>query len=369
MKILILGASGFVGRNLAAHLRSEPNCDMYLFDRRNSDADLIRWLSVADVIFHLAGINRPNDLSEYETGNVGFTERVCNGLIGLGRSPKIVFSSSIQAALDNPYGASKRRAEQVLQRFSCRSGAPVRLYRLNNLFGKWCRPNYNSVTATLCNNIANDLPIQVSNPRNEITLSYIDDVVAAFMHDLRGTGDSQFPSEMAIPSRCITLGELTGRIQSFHELRHSLTLADFSDDFNRALYATYVSYLRPELLNHGLEIKSDERGSLAEFIKSKYSGQIFVSRTRPGVTRGNHYHHTKVEKFLVVEGEALIRMRSIEGGSIQEYPVSGEVLQIVDIPPGVTHSIANIGSTEMLTLFWASEIFDPDRPDTYYLPV
>jgi UDP-2-acetamido-2,6-beta-L-arabino-hexul-4-ose reductase len=367
-KILITGGRGFLGRNLAVHLLERKDCETRIFDQENSVEDLKSWVLDADVIFHLAGINRPQNPIDFETGNAGLTELMCQFLQEGGRSPKIVFSSSIQAELDNPYGASKAKAENALRQYAAETGACVRIYRLKNLFGKWCRPNYNSVTATFCHNIANDLPIVVSDPARELELSYVDDVVAAFMSEIDGwqtTGEASAD----IQSYRIQLGDLAGRIQAFHEMRTTLTLPDFAEWFNRALYATYLSYVPPEARQHNLEIKSDARGSLAEFIKQEHFGQIFVSRTKPCVTRGNHYHHTKTEKFLVVEGNGLIRMRSIEGGPVSEYPVIGSAYQVINIPPGFTHSITNVGLGEMVTLFWSSEMFDPNRPDTYFLPV
>jgi UDP-2-acetamido-2,6-beta-L-arabino-hexul-4-ose reductase len=367
-RILITGGKGFLGRNLAAHLQDRRGFEITIVDREDSAESLNRLLTGADVIFHLAGENRPQNPKEFETGNAELTERLCQVLREHERRPKIVFSSSIQAALDNPYGVSKARAEDALRRFASESGASVRIYRLKNLFGKWCRPNYNSVTATLCNNIAKDLPISISDPAREVELSYVDDVAAAFVAEIDGV-QSQGEPGAEIPSYRIQLGDLAGRIQAFHEMATTLTLPDMSGWFDRALYATYLSYVPPGALEHNLEIRADDRGSLAEFIKQKSFGQIFVSRTMPGVTRGNHYHHTKTEKFFVVEGHGLIRMRAVEGGPIEEYFVTGSTYQVIDIPPGVTHSITNVGATEMVTLFWSSEMFDPNRPDTYYLPV
>lgn len=368
IRVLITGGGGFLGRNLVAHLRDRKDCDIMIFGREDSTEYLNRLLLEADIIFHLAGVNRPQNPVEFETGNAGLTVQICKLLREHGRSPKIVFSSSIQAELENSYGASKAKAEIALRHFASETGATVRIYRLKNLFGKWCRPNYNSVTATFCHNIANDLPIAISDPAREMELSYVDDVVAAFLAEIDKREGEQETS-VDIPVYRIQLGDLAGRVQAFHEMSSTLTLPDFSDWFNKALYATYLSYVPSEARLHSLEIKSDARGSLAEFIKQKSIGQIFVSRTKPGITRGNHYHHTKTEKFFVVEGDGLIRMRSIEGGPVQEYPVRGSEYQVIDIPPGFTHSITNVGADEMVTLFWSSEIFDPNRPDTYYLPV
>lgn len=362
--VLITGARGFLGRNLAAHLRSRTDCRLLLFDREDSRTDLTKWLSAADIVFHLAGVNRPDESDDYERENAGFTAELCDLLRAEGRAPKIVFASSIQVVLENPYGASKRKAEETLLGFGASSGACVRVYRLKNLFGKWCRPNYNSVTATFCHNIARELPIFISDPDCVVELSYVDDVVEAFLGELDRT---QQP--LTIRSETIRLGVLSERIRAFHQMRSTLKTPDFSDWFNRALYATYLSYVPEGGRQQDLAIRTDERGSLAEFIKSDHFGQIFVSRTVPGMTRGNHYHHTKTEKFLVVEGEGLIRMRALEGGPVDEYLVRGSEYRVVDIPPGMTHSITNVGSTEMVTLFWADEAFDPDRPDTYFLLV
>jgi UDP-2-acetamido-2,6-beta-L-arabino-hexul-4-ose reductase len=367
-RILITGGRGFLGRNLAAHLGERKDCATRIFDQEDSAQDLKSWVLGADVIFHLAGVNRPQDPIDFERGNAELTELLCQFLREGGRSPKIVFSSSIQAELDNPYGASKAKAESVLRQFFSDTGACVRIYRLKNLFGKWCRPNYNSVTATFCHNIANDLPISVSDPAREVELSYVDDVVAAFLSEIDGL-QTAGEAGAEIPTYKIQLGDLAGRIQAFHEMRNTLTLPDFAEWFNRALYATYLSHIPPAARQHNLEIRSDARGSLAEFIKQKHFGQIFVSRTKPGVTRGNHYHHTKTEKFFVVEGDGLIRMRAVEGGLVEEYSVTGSAYQVIDIPPGFTHSIKNVGKREMVTLFWSSELFNPDRLDTYFLPV
>jgi len=367
-RVLITGGLGFLGRNLAARLAEFKECSTLIFDREDTPADLERALLGADIVFHLAGINRPQSPDEFEAGNTGLTEQICRFLRENGRKPKIIFSSSIQAALDNPYGASKAKAEGALRNFSAECGACVRIYRLKNLFGKWCRPNYNSVAATFCNNIANELPISISDPSRAVELTYVDDVVDAFLSEIDNISTTGEAGQ-DIESYSIRLGDLAGRIQAFHEINETLTLPDFAERFNRALYATYLSYLPAVAREHDLDIKSDARGSLAEFIKQKHFGQVFVSRTVPGITRGNHYHHTKAEKFLVVEGSGLIRMRSIESGKVDEYPVTGSAYQVINIPPGFTHSITNVGIGEMVTLFWSSEVFNPNLPDTYFLPV
>lgn len=370
-KVVVLGSSGFLGRNLTARLTAISDLQVTGVDVDTLEDERDEALAVADVIFHLAGVNRPSDPGEFARVNRDFTVNLCRSLQLHARAPKIIFTSSIQAALDNPYGVSKREAEDVLLRFAAQSGATVRIYRLKNLFGKWSRPNYNSVVATFCHNIANDLPIQISDPNHAVELVYVDDVIDAFVGELGETTSAGacHVDCSAIPSHTITLGELARTIQSFRELRETLLAPDLSGPLNRELYGTYLSYVPDAGLETRLQIKRDQRGSLAEFLKSRTAGQIFVSRTLPGIVRGNHYHHTKTEKFFVVEGEGLLRMRQINSLQIVEYHLSGKDYQVVDIPPGYTHSIENIGKGEMVTIFWADEIFDPQRPDTYFLPV
>jgi UDP-2-acetamido-2,6-beta-L-arabino-hexul-4-ose reductase len=368
MKILVTGSAGFVGRNLCVALARMQDVELYAYDVDRSPSDLQAGLTNADAIFHLAGVNRPRTTDEFHVVNAGFTGEICRRLLASGRRPKIVLSSSVQAGLDNPYGTSKRAAEAAIRDYAQQSGATGVVYRLKNLFGKWCRPNYNSVTATFCHNIAHGLPIQISDPSNLVDLTYIDDVVAAFLGELTDARP-RFRMADPLPSHEISLGDLAALITGFRESRQTLRLPDFSQSFVRALHATYLSYLPADAFAYALPVKTDGRGTLAEWIKQPGLGQIFVSHTKPGITRGNHYHHTKVEKFLVVQGEATIRFRQIEGVQVVEYPVKGEEYKVVDIPPGYTHSIENVGSGDLVTLFWASEIFDPDRPDTLFDPV
>ena len=367
IQVLVLGADGFLGRNLAVSLKTLAGVQVASIDVHTPEAERDHALQQADVIFHLAGMNRPTHPDEFRKGNVELTAELCGKLRNFGRAPTLVFSSSIQAALDNPYGTSKREAEEVLLRFGADNGAAIRIYRLRNVFGKWCRPDYNSVVATFCHHIANDEGIQISDPARELELVYVDDVTQAFLNELSIPFASHAPPE--IPFFKITLGDLAGRIQSFHDMRHNLLAPDFAVPFNQQLYATYLSYGPDAARHQQLAVKSDQRGGLAEFIKSHHFGQIFISRTRPGITRGNHYHHTKTEKFFVVEGRGVIRMRPIQSSAVLEYRVRGEAFQVIDIPPGFTHSIENIGEGDLVTLFWADQIFDPDRPDTYFLPV
>ena len=369
VEVLVTGANEFIGRNVCAALHRRKDVRLRGHDLDDTAEELDATLQTADVVFHLAGVHRPRLVEEFETGNAGFTREICRRLEGFARTPKIVLSSSIQAELDNPYGASKRGAEQALRQFCERTGAAGVIHRLKNEFGKWCRPNYNSVTATFCHNTANGLPIQVSDPAHEVDLVYIDDVVSAFLAELDAPAEPGCRFADPLPSHRIALGELAARIEFFRDSRLTLLVPDFSDPFNRHLYATYLSYLGCSDFAYQLNVKSDDRGVLAEFEKSSHSGQIFVSRTRPGAIRGDHYHDTKTEKFMVVEGEGIIRFRRIGADRVIEYRVSGHQFRVVDIPPGYTHSIENVGDTEMVTLFWACEIFDSERSDTHFEPV
>jgi UDP-2-acetamido-2,6-beta-L-arabino-hexul-4-ose reductase len=369
--ILVTGAGGFLGTNLIVRLASAGRDEVICAYAATSADQLDEALRRCNVIFHLAGANRPVDPADFQKANCEFTAAICSRLRLIGNAPKIIFSSSVQAAIENPYGVSKRQAEQTLLHFGAETGAPIRIYRLRNIFGKWSRPGYNSVVATFCRNIAADQPIQISDPDRSIDLAYVDDVMEAFMKEAidLSTISTEIIGPEAIPSHTLTLGELAGTIQTFRDMRETLRIPDFSMTFNRRLYATYLSHVPEADRENRLSVRSDSRGSLAEFLKSTTIGQIFLSRTLPGVIRGNHYHHTKTEKFLVVAGEGLVRMRHILGNQISEYRLSGCNYQVLDIPPGFTHSIQNVGSEEMVTLFWASEIFDPDRPDTFYLSV
>jgi UDP-2-acetamido-2,6-beta-L-arabino-hexul-4-ose reductase len=366
--VIVTGAGGFVGRNICAELRLREDVELAEVDISDPPEKLDSALRKTDFIFHLAGVNRSKDPKEFEIGNAVLVADICRKLRKLERKPTIVLTSSIQADLDNPYGRSKRHGEAILERFSEETGASCIVYRLKNLFGKWCQPDYNSVTATFCHNIANDLPIQISNRERVIELTHIDDVVSVFLSELEDNR-SGFNFADPLPSKEITLGELADKIKFFKMSRKNLLLPDVQNEFENRLYSTYLSYLPDNSFEYGLDIKSDLRGSLAEFIKSPSLGQVFVSRTKPGVTRGDHYHHTKTEKFLVLVGMAIIRFRHIESDKVIEYKVCGEDYRVLDIPPAYTHSIENVGEGELVTLFWASEIFNPDRPDTYYQKV
>jgi UDP-2-acetamido-2,6-beta-L-arabino-hexul-4-ose reductase len=363
--VLVTGAQGFIGKHLVEALRRQPDTEVLEFHRGMELASLTVALARVSIIHHLAGVNRPLDPAEFETGNHGLTAELCRLLADRGYRPLIVYASTIQAALDNPYGLSKRQAEEELVRWAAAGGGRAVIFRLPNVFGKWCRPGYNSAVATFCHNIARDLPITVSDRARELELVYVDEVVASF---LAAENQPLPPGQnvaVAIPQTFrVTLGRIVDTLQAFRAMRGTLTVPDMGDGFNRRLYATYLSYLEQGNFAYALQQRSDPRGTLAEFVKQQGFGQIFVSRTLPGVTRGNHYHHTKTEKFLVLEGEAIVRFRSILGGELIEYPVTGRELRVVDIPPGYTHSIENVGRGELITLFWASEVFDPAAPDT-----
>lgn len=377
MKIVITGARGFIGRNLAAHLMPQGDVQIFGFDLGQPLQELAAALAEAELVFHLAGVNRPESMEEFTTGNVDFTAQVCEMLKQTRRPVPVVLSSSSQVERDNPYGRSKLQAEAVIKRYAEETGAPAIIYRLKNVFGKWCRPNYNSVVATFCYNIAHDLPITISDPARELELVHVDDVVQAFVSEVRGpkaeVRDGGVVYREVEPVYCVTLGVLAELIRSFRDMRETLVLPDLGDPFTRKLYGTYLSYLETDAFAYDLTQRCDPRGCLAEFIKSPSAGQIFISTTKPGVTRGGHYHHTKAEKFLVLQGEAVIRFRSIEGEDggqrteVIEYRVSGRDFRVVDIPPGHAHTITNIGEDELVTLFWASEIFDAERPDTFWM--
>lgn len=376
MNILVTGAKGFIGKNLVAQLKAQPERRVLEFDVDNSPADLAAAVAQADWVFHLAGVNRPRDEAEFQTGNVDLTAQLCQLLAARPQTHPVtlVLASSIQAELDNPYGRSKRQAEMVVAEYAAQTGGRVLIYRLKNVFGKWCRPNYNSVVATFCYNIARDLPISVSNPANVVDLIHIDDVVAHWLADIANPDGEVAPDgpvvyRAVMPSYTVTLERLAELIRSFRQIRQTLHVPDLSDEFTRKLYGTYLTYLETDQFAYDLTKRCDSRGCLAEFVKSPPFGQIFVSRTLPGITRGNHYHHTKAEKFLVLQGQALIRFRHLLSGEVIEYPVRGEDFRVVDIPPGYTHSIENTGQDELVTLFWSSEVFDPSRPDTIVLPV
>ncbi len=365
--VLVTGAAGFMGRNLCVALRRQKEFEVMEFDLPQSADDLPPLAARADLVFHLAGVNRPKAEAEFMEGNADLTRQLCENLEAASRRTPLVLSSSIQAELENPYGRSKKAAEDVVLDYHRRTRAPVYVYRFPNVFGKWSRPNYNTVVATFCHNLSRGLPVQISNRSNLLRFVYIDDIVREFA-GLAGRAEHEAAATHAEvrPVFSITLGELHDLLVSFREGREKSVLPNLADLLTKYLYSTFVSFYDTQNLAYPVDLKTDDRGWLFELIKSPHAGQIFVSRTRPGITRGNHYHDTKLEKFCVIQGEGLIRFRHVLGGEIVEYPVSDREIRVVDIPPGYTHSIENTGTADMLTLFWANEIFDPQRPDTCF---
>jgi UDP-2-acetamido-2,6-beta-L-arabino-hexul-4-ose reductase len=365
--ILVTGSDGFMGRNLCVALCRLGSFEVLGFDAANAPEELPGLAARADLVFHLAGVNRPKDETEFLAGNADLTRRLCDALIAAGRVTPLVLSSSTQAELENPYGRSKKAAEDVVLEYQQRTGAPVAIYRFPNVFGKWSRPNYNTVVATFCHNFTHGLPVQVNQRANVIRFVYVDYIVREFVSFANAAShDAATPRREVQPVFTITLGELHDLLLSFREARAKSLVPDLADPLTKYLYTTYVSFLDPRALAQPVDLKTDERGWLFELVKSPHAGQIFVSRTKPGITRGNHYHDTKIEKFCVIAGEGVIRFRSVLGDEVIEYPVNDRAIQIVDIPPGYTHSIENTGTGEMITLFWSNEIFNPQRMDTYF---
>ncbi len=369
MKILVTGANGFIGKNLIAQLKNQNYTDILAYDIDTDPALLDEYAEQCDFVYHLAGVNRPKNPDAFMRGNFGFTSELLKALERHGNKAPVMLASSVQAELNNPYGKSKRAGEELLLHYGKDNGVRVLVYRFPNVFGKWCRPNYNSVVATFCYQIARDLPIRIDNPDTILHLVYIDDVAAELIRALSGneTHKGQF---CTVPvGYSVSLGQLAKLITGFREQRITLGVPDCSQPLEKKLYSTYLTYLPEEHFSYPLKANTDERGSFTEFIRTPDRGQFSVNVTKPGVTKGNHWHHTKTEKFLVVSGNALIQLRKTDSDRIAEYIVSGEQPQVVDIPPGYTHNIKNIGETDLVTLMWANEPFDPQNPDTYYQKV
>lgn len=371
--ILITGAGGFVGRNLVATLHAMGCKDLLLFEKDDTVETLADYCRQAAFVVHLAGINRPKDPSEFYSGNAGLTDTMLQLLAECGNKAPVLVTSSIQAALDNDYGKSKKQAEDAIFAHGNALGSPVYVFRMEGVFGKWCRPNYNSVVATFCHNIARGLPIQVRDPAYELPLVYIDDVIDCIL-DAMLHGQAQRDEEgycRIHPVHWVTLGHLAELIESFADARRGSLAVPFlaEGSFEKKLYSTYLSYLPTDQFAYDLNTHADERGSFTEALRTPERGQVSVNISKPGIVKGNHWHHTKNEKFLVVQGEGVVRFRRIDSDEVIEYRVSGNKLQVVDIPCGYTHNIENIGTGDMVTLMWANECFDPNHPDTFYLPV
>lgn len=369
MKILVTGAKGFIGKNLIAELKTTTNHEIFEYDQDTEYSLLQRYCQEANFVFHLAGVNRPKEQAEFMSGNFGFTSELLELLKQYQNNCPVMISSSIQAALDNPYGQSKKAGEELLFSYSEETGANVLIYRFPNVFGKWCRPNYNSAVATFCHNIAHDLPIQVNDRSVEMTLVYIDDVVKSLIDALEGR-EQREDNYCVVPiTHQTTLGKIVDLIESFKASRAERSIPDMSEPFTKKLYSTYLSYLPENQFSYDLKMNVDARGSFTEFIRTPDRGQVSVNISKPGITKGNHWHHTKNEKFLVVSGSGVIRFRKLDTDEIIEYFVSGDKLEVVDIPVGYTHNIENLGDSDMVTIMWVNEIFDPENPDTNYLEV
>jgi UDP-2-acetamido-2,6-beta-L-arabino-hexul-4-ose reductase len=375
LKVLITGANGFVGKNLRLDLAEHKDVEAVCFTREHSLDELPELLDGVGFVFHLAGVNRPQDPAEFVAGNTDLTKALCQALAGVAdatsRKVPVVFSSSTQAAHDNPYGASKRAAEDALFALQRTHGVPVHVFRLPNVFGKWCKPDYNSAVATFCHNVARDLPIKVNDPAALLTLVYVDDVLQRFIQLMDGA-DATFDANgfaMLAPQYTTTVGEVAWLIQSFKESRQTLMTERVGTGMGRALYATYVSYLPPEAFSYTVPMCSDPRGVFTEMLKTPDCGQFSYFTAHPGVTRGGHYHHSKTEKFLVIKGQARFKFRHMHTGETYEMTTSGEKAEIVETVPGWTHDITNIGSEEMIVMLWANEVFDRQRPDTFACPL
>jgi UDP-2-acetamido-2,6-beta-L-arabino-hexul-4-ose reductase len=364
INVVVTGAQGFIAKNLMVHLQRMENIGVKGLDRNSDTAEWEKQLDQADIVFHLAGANRPPDPIHFQKDNSDLTAFLVDRLEKTGRSYRLIFASSTQATLDNPYGKSKKAAEDYIRKHVQKGSAVI--YRLPGVFGKWCKPNYNSVVATYCYNSTHGLPLEVRDPDFELRLVYIDDIIRSWITDIQRPADTGVTEAKVELEFVVSLGKLAATIQSFETNRKSLFIADMGNRLEKSLYSTWLTYLPAGDFSYDLELKTDNRGSLFELLKTKTSGQIFISTTLPGITRGNHFHHTKTEKFVVIQGNGRIQFRSALGEHIIEYDVNGATPQVVDIPPGYTHNITNTGEDTMITLFWANEPFDPQNPDTYF---
>lgn len=369
MKVLVTGSDGFIGKNLVVRLREGNEVEILHYGRNCSENALHDLVAEADFIFHLAGVNRPRDVTEFATGNADLTRTLARLITESGRRLPVVFASSTQAQSDNAYGRSKRAAEDALLAYAEATSSPLHIYRLPNVFGKWCRPNYNSVVATFCHNIARGLPVVINDSAAHLSLVYIDDVVNEYLRvlDQHRAGRELMPGPFreAAPVYATTVGQLAATIRSFKESRDSLTTERVGTGFLRALYSTYLSFLPPESFAYTIPKHVDSRGKFAEVLKTPDCGQFSYFTALAGVTRGGHYHHSKNEKFLVVRGRARFRFRNIVNGETVEMETSEDNPRIVETVPGWAHDITNIGDSEMVVMLWANEIFDRNRPDTF----
>ncbi|SFE68502.1 UDP-2-acetamido-2,6-beta-L-arabino-hexul-4-ose reductase [Paracidovorax wautersii] len=365
--IAVTGANGFIGTNFSLRAREQGHTVLPIL-RSSSEADRVAALACADIVFHLAGVNRPKTENEFTAGNKDATLALCDALRKSGRPLPLVLASSTQAALDNAYGLSKKAAEDAVLDYGRATGAPVHVFRLPNVFGKWCRPQYNSAVATFCYNITRKIPIQINDTAAALRLVYVDDVVDSFLsivdEPTAGGGQAQIA-----PLYETTVGELVDTLRSFAEMRESMVVPAVGTGFLRALYSTYISYLPAEDFVYTVSRHDDPRGTFVEMLKTRESGQFSYFTARPGITRGGHYHHTKTEKFLVIKGTARFGFRQVATGETYELVTRGGEAQIVETVPGWTHDITNIGQDEMIVMLWANEIFDHERPDTIAMKV
>ena len=379
MKVLVTGAHGFVGKNLCATLYNiaagkdrshgiDPAIEVYEYDVDTDPALLDAYCRDCDFVFHLAGVNRPRDPAEFMAGNFGFTSTLLDTLRRHGNTCPVMISSSIQAALDNPYGQSKRAGEELLFAYGAETGADVLVYRLPNVFGKWCRPNYNSAIATFCHNVSHDLPIQVSDRAIELTLVYIDDVVDELIRALKGEATRDGAYCRVPVEHKATLGEIVDFIYAFRDQPTTLMMPEIpKDSFAKKLYSTYLSYLPADKAIFDLKMNVDDRGSFTELLKTASNGQFSVNISKPGITKGQHWHHTKWEFFMVVSGTGRIEQRKIGTDEVLTFDVSGDRIQAVQMLPGYTHNIINLSDTQdLVTVMWANELFDPNKPDTFF---
>ena len=378
MKILVTGSNGFVGKNLVESLknirdnkdRTRPNLNIekiYEYDRDTDIKLLDEYCKTCDFVFNLAGVNRPKETSEFMEGNYGFASTLLDTLKKNNNTCPVMLSSSIQAVLDNDYGKSKLEGERLFFKYSKETNSKVLVYRFVNLFGKWCKPNYNSVIATWCYNMANDLEIQVNNPNTELELCYIDDVVNEMLDAIEGKEHIEKEYCYVPTTYKVTLGEIVNLLTLFKEQPNTLIMPDIpNNSFAKKLYSTYLSYLPKEKVKFELHSNVDDRGSFTELLKTNNNGQFSVNISKPGITKGQHWHHTKWEFFIVVKGHALIQMRKVGTDEVLEFNVSGDKIEAVHMLPGYTHNIINLSDTDdLITLMWANELFDSNRPDTY----
>jgi UDP-2-acetamido-2,6-beta-L-arabino-hexul-4-ose reductase len=368
MRVLVTGAEGFLGRNLRVRLAEIGRDEVLPVGRSDSEAALREAAESADVVVHLAGVNRPPDPSEYAAGNTGTTERLCAILAASGRKQPVIFSSSTQASLDNAYGRSKRGAEEALLAYAQATGGPVHLFRLTNVFGKWSRPNYNSAVATFCHNIARGLPVTIHDPSSPLHLVYVDDVVDAFLEVLERPHEGGGFRE-AGPVYATTVGEVVETLRAVHAGRESLVTPRVGAGLVRALHSTYLSFLPTDAFAYTVPRHGDPRGEFVEMLRTLDSGQFSYFTAHPGITRGSHYHHSKTEKFLVIRGTARFRFRHVGTGQRHQLTVRGGEGSIVETPPGWAHDVTNIGDDELIVMLWANELFDRSRPDTIAMKV